>query len=57
MNDKNYLKALHEALASETDPERFAALLVQLDRFIDDQVRRARSVPDVEQRSTSRRGT
>jgi len=50
MTDDDQLRALHAQLASETDPQRFQALLASLDRFIDNRVRRARSVPDVERR-------
>jgi hypothetical protein len=50
MTEDDQLRALHAQLSSETDPQRFQALLASLDRFIDNRVRRARSVPDVERR-------
>lgn len=44
------IKSLHAALAAENDPKRFEALLNQLDRVIDNRVKRARAVPDTEHR-------
>lgn len=46
----DYLKSLHAALAAETDRARFEQLLTELDRYIDEQVKRARSVPVMERR-------
>ena len=48
--DDTALAALHKALAEETDPKRFQALLDQLDRYLDNQITRARAVPDAEHR-------
>jgi len=50
MTDQEQLRALHAQLAAETDPQRFQVLLASLDRLIDNRVKRARSVPDVERR-------
>jgi len=49
MNDP-YLTSLYAALAAETDRSRFEHLLTELDRYIDAQVKRARSVPVMERR-------
>lgn len=45
-----YLKSLYPALAAETDRARFEQLLSELDRYIDKQVKRARTVPVMETR-------
>lgn len=45
-----YLKSLYAALAAETDRARFEQLLSELDRYIDKQVKRARTVPVTETR-------
>jgi hypothetical protein len=50
MTDDDELRALHAQLAAETDPKRFQVLLASLDNLIDNRVKRARSVPDVETR-------
>ena len=45
-----YLTSLYAALAAETDRKKFEQLLNELDRYIDQQVKRARSVPVMERR-------
>lgn len=50
MTNEAYLRALNEAMARETDPAELARLIGELDRFIDNQARRARSLPTVERR-------
>lgn len=50
MNDTEYLKALHAALARETNQAEFERLLNELDRAIDNSVRRERTVPVMERR-------
>lgn len=50
MTDDDQLRALHAQLATETDPRRREAMLAALDYLIDNRVRRARSVPDLERR-------
>jgi len=50
MNDIEYLKSLHAALSRENDPIRLRLLFAELDRFIDNQVKRARWVPTRETR-------
>ena len=47
---EDYLKSLHAAPAAETDRARFEQLLNELDRYIDQQVKRARAVPVMERR-------
>ena len=49
MSDE-YLKSLYAALAAETDRKKFEQLLNDLDRYRDEQVKRARSVPAMERR-------
>ena len=43
-------QALFAAIAAETDPKRVQSLLDALDRFMDNQIKRARVVPDTERR-------
>lgn len=50
MNDTEYLKTLHAALARETNKAEFERLLNELDRAIDNSVRRERTVPEMERR-------
>lgn len=50
MNDDLRMRALSEAMARATDPDELARLLHELDRLIDNQTRRARSLPPVERR-------
>jgi len=45
MNDVEFLKSLHAALSRETDPVKLRLLFAELDRFIYNQVKRARRVP------------
>lgn len=48
--DDTERQALYAALARETDPQAYQSLLMQLDRLIDRQIKRARSVPAAERR-------
>ena len=50
MNDDVYLKSLHAALSRATDQGEFEQLLAELDRFIANQVKRARWIPSRETR-------
>lgn len=48
--DETAKQSLYAQLAAEKDPTRFQALLASLDRIIDNEIRHARAVPDVERR-------
>ena len=50
MTDNEYLQSLHAALAREDDPQAREQLLFALERFIDNQMKRERIVPDMERR-------
>ena len=50
MNDDLYLRSLNEAMARATDPDELARLIHELDRFIDNRARHARTLPTVERR-------
>jgi hypothetical protein len=50
MPEGEYLKSLYAALARETDEQAREQLLFALDRFIDNQMKRERIVPDMERR-------
>lgn len=50
MTDNEYLKSLYAALARETDPRAREQLLFTLERFIDNQMKRERTVPNMERR-------
>jgi hypothetical protein len=50
MTDDDYLHALNEAMARATDQGEIARLMHELDRFIENKTRRARSLPPVERR-------
>ncbi|CAB5217060.1 hypothetical protein UFOVP199_40 [uncultured Caudovirales phage] len=50
MNDQDYLKTLHTALARTNDKQERDALLAALDRFLDQQIKRERAIPDMERR-------
>ena len=50
MRDDEYLQSLHAALARETDQQAREQLLFALERFIDNQMKRERTVPAMERR-------
>lgn len=50
MNDDLRMRALSQAMARTSDPDELARLMHELDRLIDNQTRRARSLPPVERR-------
>jgi len=50
MNDDEYLKTLNTALSREIDPQVIRKLIAELDHFINNKVKRARRLPNVETR-------
>lgn len=50
MRDEENLEALHAALARETNHAEFERLLNELDRAIDNSIKRERNVPKMERR-------
>ena len=50
MREDEYLKSLYAALARENDPQARNQLLLELDRYSENQIKRERTVPAMERR-------